>query len=313
MKAPAACLVMLAIAAFGAMAVVRLGRAPRMEVSPRAAPEASLVVLAGHPATFALAHALADRTAWQVSAAWPEGLPWAEQGEFARQAAVEWQAAARRASAVITLRHAARNDALFAAVRALNPRVVEIDASIATDQQSPSVRLRAGGAGGPGFALSPTNAIRLAERIAADLSALQPGDATVIAENLRATKERLLRLKAKYETEFARVAAPEVVGFSDEFDDLGEDFGLQIVGRFEKDFAVWTPDERRTAVERLQRTGARVSVHAFPPGRELAELLARAKVVPVVLDPLSRAVAEPDVYWRNLEANLSALKAALGP
>jgi ABC-type Zn uptake system ZnuABC Zn-binding protein ZnuA len=310
MKAPAAFLVMLVMAAIGAMAVVRLTQAPRTDVAPRATPVASTFVLAGHPATLALTHALAERTALQVSAAWPEGLPWAEQVEFVRQASAEWQAAARRASAVVTLRHAARGDALFAAVRALNPRVVEIDASVAADQQTPSVRLRAGG---PGFALSPTNAIRLAERIAADLSALQPGDAAVIAENLRATKERLLRLKAKYETEFARVAAPEVVGFTDEFDDLGEEFGLQIVARIEKDFAVWTPDERRTAVERLQRTGARVSLHAFSPGRELAELLAQAKVVPVVLDPLSRAAAGPEVYWRNLETNLSALKAALGP
>jgi len=313
MKTPAAFLVMLAIAAVGAVAVVRLSRAPRLAVSPRAESMAPVVVLAGHPATLALTHALAGQTAIQVSAAWPMGLPWSEQAEFARQATVEWQEAARRATAVVTLRHAARGDALFAAVRALNPRAVEIDASVATDQQTPSVRLRAGGTGGPGFALSLTNAIRLAERIAADLSALQPGDAAVIGENVRATKERLLRLKAKYETAFARIAAPEVVAFTDGFDDLGEDFGLQIVARIEKDFAVWTIEERRTAVERLQRTGARVSIHAFPPGRELAELLAQAKVVPVVLDPLSRAVAEPDVYWRNLEANLLALQAAFGP
>lgn len=313
MKTPAAFLVMLAIAAVGAIAVVWLTHAPGTEVTPRATSVASTFVLAGHPATLALTHALVDRTALQVSAAWPAGLPWAEQAEFVRQATVEWQEAARRASAVVTLRHAARGDALFAAVRALNPRVVEIDASVATDQQTPSVPLRADGAGGPGFALSPTNAIRLAERIAADLSALQPSDAAVIGENLRATKERLLRLKAKYETEFARVAAPEVVAFTSEFDDLSEDFGLQIVGRIEKDFALWAPDERRTAVERLQRTSARVSLHAFPPGRELAELLAQAMVVPVVLDPLSRAVAEPEVYWRNMEANLLALKAAFGP
>ena len=313
MKTPAAFLVMLAIAAVGAIAVVRLTRAPGTEVTPRATPVASTIVLAGHPATLALTHALADRTALQVSAAWPVGLPWAEQAEFVRQATGEWQEAARRASAVVTLRHAARGDALYAAVRALNPRVVEIDASVATDQQTPSVRLRADGTGGPGFALSPTNAIRLAERIAADLSALQPSDAAVIGENLRATKERLLRLKAKFETEFARVAAPEVVAFTSEFDDLSEDFGLQIVGRIETDFALWSPDERRTALERLQRTGARVSLHAFPPGKELAELLAQAKVVPVVLDPLSRSVTEPDVYWRNLEANLLALKAAFGP
>lgn len=313
MKAPAAFLLMLAIAAIGAVAVVRLTRAPGTEVAPRAESMAPVVVLVGHPATFALTHALAGRTALRVSAAWPVGLPWAEQSEFARQAPTEWQAASRRASAVITLRRAARNDPLFAAVRALNPQVVEIDASVAADQQTPSVRLRADGDGGPGFALSPTNAIRLAERIAADLSALQPGDAAVIAENLRATKARLLRLKAKYETEFARVPAPEVVVFTGEFDDLSEDFGVQIVARIEKDFALWTPDERRTAVERFQRTGARVSVHAFPPGRELADLLAEAKVAPVVLDPLSRAVAEPDVYWRNLEANLLALKTTFGP
>lgn len=313
MKTPAAFLVMLAIAAVGAIAVVWLTRAPGTEVTPRATSVASTFVLAGHPATLALTHALADRTALQVSAAWPVGLPWAEQAEFVRQATGEWQEAARRASAVVTLRHAARGDALYAAVRALNPRVVEIDASVATDQQTPTVRLRADGTGGAGFALSPTNAIRLAERIAADLSALQPSDAAVIGENLRATKERLLRLKARFETDFARVAAPEVVAFTSEFDDLGEDFGLQIVGRIDKDFALWSPDERSTAVERLQRTGARVSVHAFPPGRELAELLAQAKVVPVVLDPLSRSVTEPDVYWQNLETNLLALKAAFGP
>jgi len=249
----------------------------------------------------------------QVSSAWPAGTPWAEQAEVARHSSRAWQTEARRAFAVVTLRHAARGDALFPVVRALNPQVVEIDASVAADQQTPSVRLRAENVMTPSFVLSPTNAIRLAERIAADFTALQPGDAAVIAQNLRATKERWLRLKAKFEKAFALVAAPEVVVFSGEFDYLCEDFGVQIVERFETDFARWSTEERTTNIQRLQRSGVRVSLHAFPPNAELAALLAQAKVKPIVLDPLSRAETESEAFFKKLEFNLTTLSATLGP
>lgn len=313
MKTGAAFIVMLALAAAAAAMVLRLAPARRTEAVPAATPAASSLILAGHPTTLAFAHALVARTSMQVAAAWPVGTPWAEQAEAARQQTAEWQAMARRADAVVTLRQAARGDALFAAVRVLNPRVIEIDASVNADQQTPSVRLRTDGAAGPSFALSPTNAIRLTERLAADLTALHPNDATMIAENLRAVKARLLRLKAKFDKEFALVAAPEVVAFSGEFDYLCEDFGVQMVERIDKDFARWSRAERTANLEKLQRAGVRVGLHAYPPGADLAAFLSQAKVKPVVLDPLTHSVVDPEAYFQKLESNLTALKAALVP
>lgn len=312
MKTGAAFLAMLGLAAAGAVAVLRL--APPVPVAPPPAPAAAAAptILAGHPVTFALTHALAQGTALTVGPAWPPGLPWSEQAEFARVPTAAWSDAIRTATAVVTLRHAARGDPLFAAVRGRVPRVVELDASVAADQITPVVRLRADVAAGPAFALGPTNALSLADRIASDLSALFPPDAAALAENLRATKERLLRLKAKFDVAYARLAVPEAAVAGDAFDYLCEDFGVQVVVRLAPDAAGWSAVERERQIAQLQRAAVGVSVHAAPPGPELAAALRQAGVMPVVLDPLTRSVSDPEAYFRALEENLAALEAALG-
>jgi len=267
-------------------------------------------VLAGHPVTLALTHALVQGTPHRVAAAWPVGLAWAELGEFARAPAPGWVASMRSVSAVVTLRHAARGDPLYAAARAHAPRVVEIDASVDADRATPVVRLRPEDTG-PGFALGPANAMRLAERIASDLSALHPAEAPRFAATLRALKERLLRLKAAHDAAFAGVAAPEVAAATEAFDALCAEFGVQVVARLASDAAGWSAAERERQLAALRGAGVRVSVHAAPPGPELAAVLRDAGVEPVVLDPLTRSVDDPEAAFRVLESNLVALRTAL--
>lgn len=310
MKAPAAFCLTLALAGLAAVAVLRVTRPDAVRTPPAASP-AARVVLAGHAATYGLAHALARGTGIEVVSAWPAGLPWAEQAEHARQGTAALAAPARRAAAVVSLRHATAEDALFATVRAVNPRAVEIDASVARDQRTPNVRLRAGEAGGPAFALGPSNAMRMAERIADDFAALWPDTAPAVEENLRATKERLLRLKAEFDGEFAAVAAPEVVAFSPQFDHLLDEFGVQVLARVEPDEALWTEAERAAVAEKLRQSGARASVHAFPPGAATRALLAAANIRAVVLDPQTKAPSGPEDYFQRLRESLAALRAAL--
>jgi len=306
MRTGAAFVAMLVLAALGAVTVLRVNRPePAIKPSPT-------LVLAGHPATLGLAYALAAGTTFEIAPAWLAGTPWNEQAEQGRQSGTAFQTLARRAAAVVTLRHAAPDDALFAAARAVNPRIVEIDASVVADQRTPNVRLRtAAGGSGPSFALSPTNAIRLAERIAADFSALRPDDAARLAENLRETKERLVRLQAKFEQAFVEISAPEVVAFTGQFDYLLEEFGVQVLGRIPKDEALWTEADRASAAQLLERSGTRVAVHGRPVGNQAAALLTGANMRLVVLNPQTNSPLGSDDYFRHLEESLAALHAAL--
>lgn len=307
MKPGVAFAVMLALAAAGAFMVLRL-LPPSLPLPTEA--RVAGTILAGPAVTFALTHALAADTGVAVLPAWPEGTAWNDQAEFARHPDDAWRGKARTAVAVVTLRHAARGDPLFSAARREAPRVVEIDASVAADLATPAVRLRPGVSGAE-FAVSPANAMSLAERIAAELAALFPAAGPAVAENLRATKERLLRLKATFDVSYAGLAVPEVAAATDAFDYLCEDFGVQIVARLAPDAAGWSAGERERQLTRLRQAGVRVSMHAAPPGPELAAVLKQAGVQPVVLDPLTRSANDPEAFFRALEANLTALHAAL--
>lgn len=312
MKTPAAFLAMLGVAALGAFAVLRVSRPEGPPVAEMRVHEPT-VVLTGHAATFALAHALSAHTTIEVGAAWPAGTPWTEHAEYVRQGAEEFQNVAQRATGVVSLRHAAPEDALYAAVRNANPRVIEIDASVAKDQRTPNVRLRAGDVGGPSFALSPTNAMRMAERIADDFVALHPSEAAQIRENLRATKELLVRMKATFERALVEFDALEVVVFTSHFDYLLEEFGIQVMGRIERDEALWTEADFARHTDLVRSSGAKTTVHAWAPGPRTTALLASVGVRPVVLHPQRNAPASPEEYFHQLDHSLAALTAALAP
>jgi hypothetical protein len=303
---------MLALAALGATAAWRI--AAQREQRP-AAPrpgatlpaEARMTVLAGHALTLGLGAELAVGTGFEFAAAWPAGLGWAEQAEWARGAPAEWARRVGAATAVATVRTAARDEALYAAVRAVQPRIVELDAGAAEDRRAPAVRVRPGAEPtGTAWALSLENAGRAAARLAADLTALRPADAATVKENLRRVQERLFRLRARAEAALARAEAPEVIGFSAEAEALLEEAGVRIAARL-------APEPGRWSEADLRRAGARVSVHAYAPDPALAAALAAAGVRPVVLDLLSAAPGAAGDYFSAMEGNLDRLAHALAP
>jgi len=310
MKTPAAFFLMLGLAALTAFGLWRLAPAG---AGVRSTPARELV-LAGHAATWGLGHALAEGTGFTVAPAWPAGLPWAEQAEFARGDAAGLGVAARAATAVLTLRTAARDDALASAARAANPRILELDASGAADGRSPVVRLPPGAPpAGAAFALSPAEAARLAERIAAQFGALRPADAPRVAENLRRLQERLFRLRAQAAAIVVAAAVPEVAAFSAGFDSWLDDLGVPVVVRGDPDEAVWPEGRDAALVAELRGAGVRASVHAWAPGPRMLKVLAEAGVRPVVLEPLTTMPSHAPDYFTALETNLARLANALVP
>lgn len=311
MKTVAAFVTMLALAGAGSLAVwTSLEKALMAEKRTAIVADQRITVLAGHALTLSLGSELARGTGITVRPAWEAGTGWDEQAEAARSPG-KFAEAARAAQAVLTLRTAARDDALWAAAHAANPRCVELDASAADDQRTPVVRLRAGVNEGTAFALSLTSAARVAERIAAEFTAAQPVAAVVIAENLRRVKERLFRLRAEGERQLAEAAQTEVAVFSPAFDALLEDLGVQALVRVESEPARWTEAEHARILAELKRAGVKVSLHAFPPSAAVETMLKEAGVKALVLDPLTQAPAKEDAFFVGLEKNSAALAGAL--
>lgn len=311
MKTPAAFVTMLALAAAGSVAVWTLmEQAPVAEARATVVADQRVTVLAGHALTLGLGTELASGTDITVLPAWPAGTVWSEQADAARNRG-EFSEVARAAQAVLTLRTAARDDALWAPAHAANPRCVELDASAAEDQRTPVVRLRAGDNVGTAFALSPTSAARVAERIAAEFTAAQPAAGAAITENLRRVKERLFRLKAEGERQLAQAAVAEVAVFTPAFDALLEDLGVQGVVRVESEPTRWTEAERVKIVAELKRSGVKVSLHPFPPPTAVEAVLKEAGVKALVLDPLTRAPKVAGDYFQVQERNIAELAGAL--
>ncbi|AHF92207.1 metal ABC transporter substrate-binding protein [Opitutaceae bacterium TAV5] len=252
-----------------------------------------LLVLAGHASTFSLTSALAAGTAIDVAWAWPEGAVWADQAEL------PVSARAAQAIAVVTLREAAPEDALYAAARGTKIAMVEIDASAADDSSTLALRIpeKAASELAPAAPLSLANATRMAEKIARDCARLSPPDAARIEANLKAVKARIFRLRAEAEAGLATCASLDVAVASPVFLALAEDLGLFV-----------RPAEAGAGGNGV----AAVLVASGAADAAAQEAWRKAGVAVIGLDPLNRAPADAESWFRAMESNLAALVSGLG-
>ena len=269
-------IVALALAALTATLVLRT--APP---SPPAAgkPPERLLVLTGHVSTFSLASSLAEGTAIEVAWAWPRDIVWEDQPEATPTPP------AREAAAVVTLRAAAPSDPLLAAVRQVNFRVVEIDATTGPDLRTPVVKLTGATdttSPGPAFPLVPSNGMRMAEVLARELARLDPPHRTRITENLGAVKDRLFRLQLRTGQQLARAIDVEVRLQTPIFHSLAEDLGLM----------VRPADDSNVRV--ILSVGSANQDRSRP-----------------ALDVLTGAPETPEHYFKALETNLAKIADAL--
>jgi ABC-type Zn uptake system ZnuABC Zn-binding protein ZnuA len=293
--------------------------------------EPGVVVLTSLPATYSIASALALGTSIEVRNVPEAGRPLAAQPSFFGVQAERLATELARADAVVSIGKLWRGDPLYTAARAANVRVVDIDATkpwsttlegvqialVPVDDapwsergnepaREPSVY----------FWSSPSNGVRSAEIVAADLVRLAPADAARIEANLGELRGRLLDLKRDYEIKLAPLADVTVYALAAELVYLTNEMGLYVDGYFLKPDIQWTDDDAVRFSAHLAERDIRVVIHRYEPAEPIRAAIDAANARLVVLEPGDVGVVEDgrlvaDSYERSLRANLETLYQAL--
>lgn len=238
----------------------------------------------------------------------------------------------KEAEAVVGISRLWRDDPLYAAARARNLRIVNIDAVSPWNPSESGVSVIRRPVSDvpwvprqadvdPGLSrfiwLSLTNATRMAELVAADLERLSPADAPHIGKNLNAFTTSMRRMKADYGARFAGLADPRVLSLADEFVYLLSDLGVFVDGWFIKQDVNWTDSDRAALTAYLKEHGVRVVVHKWEPDPGIASAIAAAGAKLVVLDAgdpggVARTGPLPvEGYQALMRANMEGLLSAL--
>lgn len=287
------------------------GAAPLLPVKTR-----PVTVLTALPVTQMIADTLAKGTTVSVLFAGPTG---GTLSDLARhlEGNADFARLARKADAVVTVRGAWPVDPLFPAARAINIRVVEIDAVEPVEPGRVGIGVVPDpGHDGQGVLLphvwtSPANVAKMADIVAADLARLVPKDAADISANLAGLKADLFALRTQAQNRLLEVEIPEVVSLSAPFYYLFQDLGIHVSAWSLDDSFRWTPAEQRAFRERVEQLDVPAVVTAFPLDETLQESLSDAGVHVAVLNPLEGMADKGGTTLAVLRANLDHLLAAL--
>lgn len=291
--------------------------------APAAAQEARQSVLTGLQATYSLTSELAAGTAIDVAFAFPAHMRMEQQATWLEQKQrPDFAAAAAKASAAVMLSRAWEGDPLYVWARGANIRIVPIDASMPYNPKVTGIGVlpRENGKGALPWAWhSLSNAMRMADIVAADLKALSPADAARVEKNQVALKAALQTLKTDYEGRFLDAGLPGLWALTDRFAYLTQDFGLDVVGHTLSDTYDWTPEDYAQLVAAIKARDAKVVVDWRAPKPEMAAAIAAAGAKLVVLetmDPPARLPEggiDPQGFLAAMRRNLDALDGAMRP
>jgi ABC-type Zn uptake system ZnuABC Zn-binding protein ZnuA len=296
-----------------------------------AADEPQGTVLTGNQATYSLASALTAGTTISVINVPEDGRQLAQLPDYIARRMDRLAPTFAQASAVIALTNALPGDPLYRYAREANIRVVNIDAALPWSVSSPGVALTETpvsnvgwgqdtdapeSATAPYFWLSISNAIRMADIIAHDLSELFPAFDAEIAGNLDSLKWSLLDLRNESQNRLIDLGVDTVFALSGDFVYLTNDMGLYVDGYFIKQDIRWTETDLALLTQHLQDQGIGVVIHKWLPSDEIQAAISAAGAELVVLDSgdagvvVDRRLAVDglqQILKRNLEAIYSAL------
>ncbi len=285
------------------------------------------------PATFSVATALAKDTRIEVTNLPPSGRPPAALGRFFERPDADTLALLKNADAVVTIGKLWKEDPLYAAARAQNLRVVNIDATEPFSATLPGISLarepgadapwaprRSGDAGAPqpgrNFWLSPSNGARMADIIAQDFMRLAPADAAVIARNAQVLRRALLDLKNTYDAKFTEASDASLFGLAAELVYLAVDTGLFVDGYFVRQDVDWTPADLAALTRYLKSHAIKVVVHKWEPAQPIQDAIraggARLVVIRTGDEGVKRdGLLSADSYLEDLRFDLDALYGAM--
>jgi len=295
-----------------------------------AAPGAGPTVLTGTQAAYSLAKALTSGTPVEVVNVPADGRQFSLLKDYIERRKVALAPTFEAATAAITLTNALPGDPLYRFARDANIRIVDIEAAVPWSLDRPGVALAdspvsnvpwgrgtdvAETATAPYFWLSVSNAIRMGDVIAHDLTALFPGHAARIAANLDALKRSLLALRGEYQNRLIAGGDDAVFALTGDFVYLTNDLGLYVDGYFIKQDVRWTADDLANLTRHLRERGIKVVIHRWLPSEAIQNAVRAAGAELVVLDAgdpgivVDRALAA-DGLQQVLKSNLESVAAA---
>jgi len=288
-------------------------------------------VLTGNQATFSLTSALTADTPIEVVNVPEDGREMSLLAEFIGRRTDRLAPLFAESDAVVTLTNALPGDPLYRFARAANIRIVDIEAAIPWSVSTPGVALIEATASNVEWAdetdvleaatasyfwLSLSNAIRMADIIAHDLSELFPESAGAIARNLDELKWSMLDLRSEYQNRLIDAGDDAVFALTGDFVYLTNDMGLYVDGYFVKQDIRWTDEDLANLTRHLDDHGVRVVIHKWMPSEAIQSAIVAAGARLVVLKTGDPGIVEgdtlaPDGLQQILASNLEALTSAL--
>lgn len=272
-------------------------------------------VLSSLPVTHYLATSLANGTAISAHFVGPDTGGLDDHARYL-EASDEFARLARDADAVITVRGAWPVDPLFPATRAINIRIVEIDAVAPVEAGRVGVGLRhEPGDGGETVPFvrevwtSPSNVAKMADIVAADLARISPADAEMIQHNLSEIKAPLFALRTEAQRALTTVEIPEAVSLAVPFVYLCQDLGIHIDAWFVTDPYRWDKAERQRFLDAAEQVP--VVISAYRLDDDLAGAVKERNAVLAVLNPLTQRGSTGEPFVDTLANNISTLLDAL--
>jgi len=223
------------------LALVSLAFARRGAEKPYVQP---MIVATSIPALQSLAEELLRGTPITVVNPFGNELSIEELDGICKQYAEELDALSPRVTAVITMRSVIPSDLLFINMRHRNIRTVEIDCATPLSPILTAVGKLTDDRGEtlPFVWLSLSNAIRMAEVLQSDLSALFPKHAKAISANLTDFKLRANAMRNEIVSRFLEIENFSAVVLSNDFDYFLKDIDLFVLGSFPPEYR-WTAQQ----------------------------------------------------------------------
>ena len=289
------------------------------------------VVATALPVTHSIAAALTEGTSIEVRHVPQGGRRMAQQPDYFGRRAQSIAGELDDITAVITIGKLWNDDPLYTLARAVNIRVVDIDATkpwstqlegvavatepvtdarwtetAATEERLPSSF----------FWMSPANGARAADIVGRDLMRLVPGAASLIEQNLASFRSEMLTLQTEYQLRLAELPDLTVAALAPEFIYLTNAFGIYVDSYFLKQDISWTDDDLTAFQRYLESNAIGVVIHKWEPDTPIAAAIENAGARLVVLDPIDLGIEEddriaPDSYQRLLRFNIDAVYEAL--
>lgn len=288
-------------------------------------------VLTANQATYSLASALARDTSIEVVNIPDDGREMSLLPDYIARRVERLSPTFASATAVISLTNALPGDPLYRFARDANIRIVDIDAAIPWSPSTAGVALTdapasnvawakdadvPASATAPYFWLSVSNAIRMADIIAHDLSEIFPDAVSAIADNLDALKRSLLRLRSDYQNRLIEAGTDTVFALTGDFVYLTNDMGLFVDGYFIKQDVRWTDEDLAMLTQHLVDHDIKVVIHKWLPSEPIQSAVSRAGAKLVVLDTGDPGIVvdhtlTADGLQQILAGNLETIAAAL--